>query len=85
MGGISRLPLAAIRSFLDLRWRLRIEILILRHQLNALRRTNPKRLRLAGTDRLLFVGLYKFSPGVLPEAVTQLLETPADGMPPPPA
>ncbi len=35
------------------------EILILRHQLNVLRRTSPKRVSLTSVDRLLFVWSYR--------------------------
>ncbi|MGE5159038.1 MAG: helix-turn-helix domain-containing protein [Gemmatimonas sp.] len=40
-------------------------ILVLRHQLNILRRKSPKRLALSSIDRLLLVGLYRLAPGVL--------------------
>jgi hypothetical protein len=39
------------------RSRLQVEILVLRQQLNVLRRTAPKRVRLRAVDRLLFVAL----------------------------
>src|SRR4029079_12105508 len=42
--------------------RLKAEILILRHQLNILHRKAPKRLRLSGGDRALFVWLYRRFP-----------------------
>jgi hypothetical protein len=41
------------------------EILILRHQLNVLTRKSPKRVAVGNVDRLLLVGLYRFSPKVL--------------------
>src|SRR6266540_2687220 len=44
--------------------RLRAEILILRHQLNILHRKAPKRLRLYGGDRALFVWLYRRFPDI---------------------
>ena len=44
--------------------RLKAEILILRHQLNILRRKAPKRLRLSGGDRALFVWLYRRFPDI---------------------
>ena len=37
---------------------LQAEILILRHQLNVLKRKSPKRVAVGNIDRLLFVGLY---------------------------
>ena len=40
-------------------------ILVLRHQLNVLRRKSPKRVTLGSIDRLLLVGLYRLAPGVL--------------------
>jgi hypothetical protein len=44
---------------------LQAEILVLRHQLNVLRRRSPKRVALSNIDRLVFVGLYRLAPGVL--------------------
>ena len=49
--------------------RLEAEIIMLRHQLNVLRRRVPPKLRLAVADRLLFVWLYRLFPSVL-DAVT---------------
>jgi transposase InsO family protein len=45
--------------------RLEAEIVLLRHQLNVLRRRVPSRPRLSVTDRLLFVWLYRLFPSVL--------------------
>jgi hypothetical protein len=39
--------------------RLEAEIVLLRHQLNVLRRRVPSNLKLAAPDRLLFVWLYR--------------------------
>ena len=44
---------------------LEAEILVLRHQLNVLRRKSPKRLAFGNIDRLVFAGLYRVAPGVL--------------------
>jgi hypothetical protein len=44
---------------------LEAEILVLRHQLNVLRRKSPKRLAFGNIDRLVFAGLYRLAPGVL--------------------
>jgi hypothetical protein len=44
---------------------LQAEILVLRHQLNILRRRSPKRVALGKIDRLVFCGLYRLSPKVL--------------------
>ena len=44
---------------------LQAEIILLRHQLNVLRRKSPKRLGLNNIDRLLFVGIYRLAPQVL--------------------
>jgi hypothetical protein len=41
------------------------EILTLRHQLNVLRRTAPKRFAFNTFDRLVFSGLYRLAPSVL--------------------
>jgi transposase InsO family protein len=55
---------------------LEAEILVLRHQLNVLRRRSPGRLALSSIDRLVFVGIYMLAPNILealkivkPEAV----------------
>src|SRR5260370_30025233 len=44
---------------------LQAEILVLRHQLNVLRRKSPKRLAFGNVDRLVFIALYRVAPGVL--------------------
>ena len=44
---------------------LRAEIVLLRHQLDVLRRKNPRSVRLCGSDRVLFVWLYRLFPGIL--------------------
>ncbi len=44
---------------------LHAEILVLRHQLNVLRRKSPKRLVFNNIDRLVFAGLYGLAPNVL--------------------
>jgi hypothetical protein len=56
-------------SLFKSRARLEAENLVLRHQLNLLRRKAPKRLRLTSADRLLFVWLYRFLPSTL-DAIT---------------
>ena len=42
----------------------RAKILVLRHQLNVLRRKSPKRLAFSNIDRLVFAGLYGLMPSV---------------------
>jgi hypothetical protein len=44
---------------------LEAEVLILRHQLNVLRRKCPKRAVFSNIDRVVFAGLYRLAPGVL--------------------
>jgi hypothetical protein len=41
------------------------EILVLRHQLNVLRRKAPRRVTFGSIDRLVIAGLYRLAPGVL--------------------
>src|ERR1700741_3025248 len=41
------------------------EILILRHQINILRRHSPKRQTFSAVDRVIFAGLYRLAPTVL--------------------
>jgi len=45
--------------------RLEAEIVLLRHQLNVLRRRFPSQARLSAVDRLLFVWLHRLFPSVL--------------------
>ena len=47
------------------RARLHAEILVLRHQLNVLRRRSPQRLTFSSIDRMVFAGLYRLDPSVL--------------------
>ncbi len=47
------------------RAKLEAEILVLRQQLNVLRRQVPKRPQLSNTDRFLLVWLYRWSPSIL--------------------
>jgi hypothetical protein len=49
----------------DLEKSLEAEILVLRHQLNVLRRRSPKRLAFSNVDRLIFAGLYAVAPRIL--------------------
>jgi hypothetical protein len=49
--------------------RLKAEAVVLRHQLNGLRRRAPKRPKLSNSDRVLFVWLYRLYPGIA-EVVT---------------
>ena len=44
---------------------LEAEILVLRHQVNVLRRKSPKRPAFSNIDRLIFAGLYGVAPNVL--------------------
>ena len=44
---------------------LEAENLVLRHQLNILRRRSPKRQTLSNIDRLIFAGLYRLDSGIL--------------------
>ena len=52
-------------GFLRPRMALQAEILILRHQLNVLRRKSPKRVALGNIDRVVLIGLYRLVPMVL--------------------
>jgi transposase InsO family protein len=47
------------------RVRLEAEILVLRQQINVLRRKSPKRSVFRTFDRLVFVGLYRLAPGIV--------------------
>src|SRR5882724_9819448 len=59
MVGTVELLLGWLASPLKSRRRLKAEYLILRHQINILRRQSPRRTRLSNPDRLVFVWLYR--------------------------
>src|SRR5882672_5068906 len=57
--------LAALRSLFKSRFELQTEILVLRHQLNVLRRRARSRPHLRNWDRLLLVWLYRLYPSII--------------------
>ena len=57
--------LSAFLSRFKSRARLEAEVLVLRHQVNILNRTAPKRVRFTGFNRLPFVWLYRLWPELL--------------------
>ncbi len=59
------LVLAIVFSPFKTKARLEAEIIMLRHQLNVLRRSVPSKPKLGPADRLLFVWLYRLFPTVL--------------------
>ena len=65
MVAIAKNFLAALLSLFKSRCELHAEILVLRHQLNVLRRKAKSTPRLTSWDRLLFVWLYRICPPVL--------------------
>jgi transposase InsO family protein len=65
MGDLCRLIWYTLIGLFRSRAALEAEILVLRHQLNVLRRNCPKRVALSGVDRLLLIGLYRLAPQVL--------------------
>jgi transposase InsO family protein len=65
MSDFCRLIWCALIGLFRSRTALEAEILVLRHQLNVLRRSCPKRVALSSIDRLLLIGLYRLAPGVL--------------------
>src|SRR5438270_4222564 len=65
MSDLCRLIWCALIGLFRSRASLEAEILLLRHQLNVLRRKSPKRMAFTGLDRLVFARLYDVAPGVL--------------------
>ena len=65
MADIVKLLLAFVRDCFRSQEQLRAENAALRHQLNVLYRKIPKRPQLSGSDKALFVWLYRFFPGIL--------------------
>jgi transposase InsO family protein len=60
-----RLLTCFLISVLKSRRRLEAEVVVLRHQVNVLRRAAPSKLRLTLIDRLIFVWLYRLFPSVI--------------------
>ncbi len=65
MSDLCRLIWCALIGLFRPRAALEAENLVLRHQLNVLRRKSPKRLTFGNVDRLVFTALYRVAPGVL--------------------
>src|SRR5665647_536922 len=65
MKDLLKLILGVLASLFKSRAKLEAEILVLRQQINVLRRRMPKRPDLNNTDRLLLVWLYRWFPCVL--------------------
>ena len=65
MGDLCKLIWYAFAGVFRSRASLEAEILVLRHQLNVLRRKSPERIAFSGFDRMVFAGLYALAPGVL--------------------
>jgi transposase InsO family protein len=69
MIAIAVLFVRLLRDCFKSRRQLEAEILVLRHQLNVLRRRTPRRLHLRWADRALFIWLYRRCPRIF-EAIT---------------
>ena len=65
MTDLPKLILGVLASLFKSRAKLEAEILVLRQQINVLRRRASKRPHLNNTDRFLFVWLYRWFPSVL--------------------
>jgi hypothetical protein len=65
MLGMVELLVRWLSSLVKSRRRLEAENLVLRHQLNILRRRVPRCGRLSNADRVTFVWLYRFCPSVV--------------------
>src|SRR5207245_3554027 len=65
MADLFKLILGVLASLFRSRAKLEAEILVLRQQINVLRRRASKRPHLNNTDRFLFVWLYCWFPSVL--------------------
>ena len=64
MVAILRLLIGALRNCFMSRGRLEAEVIVLRHQLNILRRQSPRRVRPNAFDRVIFVSLYRHFPDI---------------------
>ncbi|MEE8386532.1 MAG: hypothetical protein V3S01_11515 [Dehalococcoidia bacterium] len=75
MAGIMRVLWWILGLRLKSRARLEVENLVLRHQLNVVRRSAAKRVRLRSSDRLLFRWLYRLWPDLLDSGIIVQPET----------
>lgn len=65
MSDIFKLILRAVIELFRSKASLEMEIVTLRHQLNVLRRSSPKRSTFTNIDRLVFAALYRLVPRVV--------------------
>ena len=65
MGNLCILVWCVATGLFRSRAALQAEILVLRHQLNVLRRKSPERIVFSNIDRLVFMVLYRLIPQVL--------------------
>jgi len=65
MDDLCRLVWYAVVGLFRSQAALQAEILVLRHQLNVLRRKSPKRVTLTNIDRLVFAGFCGLAPKAL--------------------
>jgi hypothetical protein len=65
MGDLCKLIWYVVAGLFRSRAALHAEVLVLRHQLNVLRRKSPKRLVFNNIDRLVFAGLCSLAPNVV--------------------
>src|SRR5271156_5414134 len=65
MSDLCRLIWCAVIGLFRSQAALQAEIVLLRHQLNVLRRGSPKGVNLSNSDRLVFAGTYSLAPQVL--------------------
>jgi len=75
MSDIFKLILRAVTELFRSKASLEMEILTLRHQLNVLRRSSPKRSPFTNIDRLVFAALYRLVPRVVSSLVIVEPET----------
>lgn len=75
MIALLQLVLSYIRDSFRSREELKVEIILLRHQLSVLRRQVPDRVRLRGFDRALLIWLYRLFPAFLRAVVIVRPET----------
>ena len=65
MFDLCKLMWCAFAGLFRSRAALEAELLVLRHQLNVLRRKSPGRLAFSNLDRLVFAGMYALAPNIL--------------------
>jgi hypothetical protein len=79
MAALAQILLSCLRDFFRSRAALQSEVMVLRHQLNVLRRRSPQRVQLRWFDLVLFLFFYRLFPSLLGAIAEYSIEADACG------